>query len=300
MRQSLGICLLAALLLCSQAAQAAVRLCLTVETDAQGAGLSKLVSDELGHFRSHQLVESDCQSLLRVELFTVASQRYLTAHINNEVPVRYRVKSAKEIEEKLSEGLRLVLGHDPVYLVEDTTRYNTVQRSALNLLKRGHNRYRLAGIEVLAATGENPAFASGGAFEVTRGIDHVQVLARLWAAGTPTVASAGQRVVRFLTGFDIGFLYETSARGTATFYLGPGLGVVTLEVQGAGDYGVQSALKVDAAFSGRFGVRFFRQHNFDFDLFAIGYLPLTNAQDVDSELPKSYTPFLQVGLGAGF
>ena len=60
------------------------------------------------------------------------------------------------------------------------------------------------------------------------------------------------------------------------------------------------ALKVDAAFSGRIGMRFLRQHNFDFDVFAIGYLPLTNAQDVDSPLPKSYTPSLQLGLGIGF
>ncbi len=300
MRQRLCRVALLFLLLCGGRAHAAIRLCVNVETDDNESGLRKLVLDELGHFPSHKAVERDCQSSLRIELYGVAGGRYLTARIGSEVPVRYAIKTAAELPERLGDALRQVLGHDPSYLAEDPNRYNAVQRAALNLLKRGHTRYHLAALEVVSATGANAAFAGGGAFEVSRGIDAFSVLVRLWGAGSVAGATAEQRAVRFLAGGDLGLLYEPSVRSNTTFYIGPGLGIMTMDVEGWQGQAAASALKVDAAFSGRIGVRFLRQHNFDFDVFAIGYLPLTNAQDVDSPLPKSYTPFLQLGLGIGF
>lgn len=298
---ALALALLGTMALCGDAA-AAVRLCVELESDDNADGLRKLLLAELGHHPTHQVVAADCQSMLHVELFGVAGARYLTARINREVPVRYTVKNAADLPERLGEAVRLVLGHDPVYLLEDPRRYNAVQRTALALLKRGRNRYRISAMQVVAATGANAAFAAGGAFEVTRGIDHIQILARLYGAGAVAGASLEQRALRFIAGGDLGLLYEASVRSNTTFYLGPGLGLMTMQINGWGDAekAVGSALKVDAALSGRVGVRFLRQHNFDFDVFAIGYLPLTNAQDVDSPLPKAYTPSVQIGLGVGF
>lgn len=305
MRRVIPLLLLVlALLRVERSAQAAVPLCVTVESSDSGDDLDRLVRDELGHHPSHQLVAEGCPSTLRVELLRVAGLRYLTARIEGQVPMRYAIKSAAEIPERLSEALRLVLGHDPVYLLEDTSRYNAVQRTALNLLKRGTTRYRFSIFETLAGTGRNPAFATGGSFELSRGIDHVQVFLRMHGAGASGDASTDTRLMRFLAGLDLGFLYETSARGNATFYLGPGLGLLAMQVRGFVDgmegRGAESALKLDGAFSGRVGLRFLRQHNFDLDVFAIGYLPLTNAQDVDSVLPRAYTPSLQLGMGVGF
>jgi len=61
--------------------------------------------------------------------------------------------------------------------------------------------------------------------------------------------------------------------------------------------------QVGAVALGRVGVRFLRTHDFDFDVFAGGYLPLFNTDDPDRPLFGEgglYTPSVQVGVGVGF
>jgi hypothetical protein len=189
------LALVIALALGPVTARAATPLCLEVRADADAAGVRKLVEDELMHHPTHRLVAAGCASQLAVELFSVAGTRYLTARVNQEVPVRFAVKGARELEERLADALRQVLGNDPVYLAEDLSRLNAVWRSGTNLLVHGNNRYRLELFElVLGSSGVNAMFASGGAFTVARGLDHVQVFARLELAGA--------RFLRFY-GFDV-------------------------------------------------------------------------------------------------
>ncbi|HWE26696.1 MAG TPA: hypothetical protein VHB97_01785, partial [Polyangia bacterium] len=140
MRIALSIALVVA---ASSPARAAVPLCLDVHGDSDEAGLRRLVVDELRHHPTHRLVDDGCASTLFVELFTVAGTRYLTAHVNREVPIRYTVKSAPELEDKLGEALRQLLQHDPVYLAEDLTRLNAVWRAGANVARNGSNRYRV-------------------------------------------------------------------------------------------------------------------------------------------------------------
>jgi hypothetical protein len=283
------------------AAAAATPLCLEVRADADSAGLRKLVEDELLHHPSHHLVAAGCASQLTVELFTAAGTRYLTARINQEVPVRFAVKGAREIDEKLTEALRQVLRNDPVYLAEDLSRLNAVWRSGANLVRHGSNRYRLELFELVGGGGANPVFASGGAFTVARGIDHVQVFARLEVAGSPSSRRDGAVTLRVLAGGDLGFLWEASARGNATVYLGPGVGLHYLRFEGwqnGAEVTPANALLFSVA--ARAGARFLRFYGFDIDLYVQAHFPFYKTHDPDSTLIDAYTPYAMLGLGVGF
>ncbi len=289
------------LVLVGSTAWGAVPVCLDVRADADTAGFRKLVEDELAHHPTHHLVTETCESRLAVELFTVAGARYLTARVNQEVPVRFAIKGPRaELEEKLSEALRQVLGHDPVYLAEDLSRMNAAWRAGANLVRNGSNRYRMELFEVIGNGGRNAVFATGGAFTIARGIDHLQVWARIEAAGSPKTFG-DQVVLRVLAGADVGFLYEASARGNTTFYLGPGLGLHYLRFEG-NLAGVEAAPVSSLLFSValRAGVRFMRFYGFDVDLFAQVHLPLYKTSDPDSTLVDAYTPYAMAGLGVGF
>lgn len=292
--------LLVALCLAAPAG-AATRLCLGVRGD-EAEALRRLVESELQHHRTHQLVRERCETRLSVEQFTVAGVRYLTARVNQEVPVRYSFRGGRELEERVREALRLVLANDPVYLSEDITRMSAVQRLGHSLLRRGHSRFRLELFGVVAATGAGAATAPGGALALQRGADHFQIFARIYGAGG-LAATQGRRL-RFMAGADAGMIYELSLRSSATFYVGAGVGVQLMRLEGRVDEAdpgsAASALKADAVFTGRLGVRLFRLNRFDLDVFAQGHLPIFNAQDVDSLLPQAYTPSLQLGLGVGF
>jgi hypothetical protein len=293
-------CFLAIALL-APAAQAAIPLCVEVRADGDDASFRKLVDDELAHHPSHHVVTTGCLSGLAVELFTVAGARYLTARVNQEVPVRFAVRSARELEDKLSEALRQVLHHDPIYLAEDLPRLNAVWRAGANLIRRGTNRYRVELFEVVGSGGRNPVFASGGAFGVTRGVDHLQLFARVAGAGSPRGLGDDRVVLRALVGADLGCLWEASARANTTFYLGGGVGIHYLRFEGKQD-GRELAPVDMALFSVavRTGIRFLRFYAADLDLFAQLHLPLYKTADPDSTLLDAYTPYVMVGLGVGF
>jgi hypothetical protein len=289
--------LVIALVLAAGAARAATPLCLAVSADADLAGFRALVEEELAHHPSHRLVQAGCASQLVVELFTVAGTRYLTARINQEVPVRFALKGPRDLDEKLSEALRQVLQHDPVYLAEDLSRMNAVWRAGANLVRRGINRYRVELFELIGTSGRNPVFATGGAVTVARGIDHWQVFARLEAAGSPRSFDGDRVLLRVLAGGDLGLLWEASARANTTFYLGPGVGLHYLRFEGNQAPPVGSLLFSLAV---RAGVRCLRFNGFDLDLFVQAHLPFYPTSDPDSKLVDAYTPYGMAGLGVGF
>lgn len=301
MRIALAAVTLVAVALVSVEARAATPLCLEVRADADAPAFRKLVEDELAHHPTHRLVTEACASQLTVELFTVAGVRYLTARVNQEVPVRFAVKGAHELDDKLSEALRQVLRNDPVYLAEDLSRLSAVWRSGTNLLRRGVNRYRLELFELVGSGGSNAVFASGGAFTVARGIDHVQVFARLEVAGSPSSPRDGSVTLRVLAGGDLGFLWEASARANATVYVGPAVGLHYARFEGWQN-GAEATPANAILFSvaARAGARFLRFYGFDIDLFAQAHFPLYKTHDPDSTLVDAYTPYAMIGLGVGF
>ncbi len=286
-----------ALVFAAAPARAVVPLCLETRAEPDEPGLRKLVTDELLHHPSHRLVESGCSSTLVVELFTVAGTRFLTVHVNRDVPVRFAVKNGHELEERLDEALRQTLRHDPVYLAEDLSRMNAVWRAGANVAKNGSNRYRLALVELVGATGRGAFFASGAAAEVARGIEHVDVYLRLAAAGAPG-RSSGDATLRVLAGADIGCLWEASARANNTVYLGGGVGLHYVRFEGAPTQNTANT----ALFSvvARVGARFLRWYAADVDLFAEVHLPLYKTNDPDSPVIDAWTPYGAVGLAVGF
>lgn len=294
--------LVAVLLAGLSAARAQTPLCIAVRSDEEAAGLRRLVESGLAHHRSHRLVSEGCAGTLLVDLFRAGGVRYLTARIDDQVPVRYVTKGPGDLPERLSEALRLVLGSDPVYLSEDLSRYSAVQRAALSLVKRGHSRFRIELFEAVTRTAGGAALTTGGALSFARSADHLSVYARLFAAGSATAVGADSQPVRYLVGGEVGLLFEASRRAATTFYIGPLLSVLGTSLQGRIPISaeVDSASRVDLAAGLRLGLRFLRTHAFDADVFAAGYLPVSNAKDVDSQLPQVYAPMLVLGSGVGF
>jgi hypothetical protein len=293
--------LVIAIVLGAGAARAATPLCLAVSADADLPGFRALVEEELAHHPSHRLVAANCPSRLAVELFTVAGTRYLTARINQEVPVRFAIRAPRELDDKLSEALRQVLQHDPVYLGEDLSRMNAVWRAGANLVRRGANRYRVELFEVMGWGGRNAVFAPGGAVAVARGADHWQVFARLEAAGSPRSFDGDRVLLRVLAGGDIGVLWEASARANTTFYIGPGLGLHYLRFEGnQGGHEAPAVGSLLFSLAVRAGVRCLRVNGFDLDLFVQAHLPFYPTSDPDSKLVDAYTPYGMAGLGVGF
>jgi hypothetical protein len=167
--------------LAAPAAGAATTLCVEVRSDdaALGAGLRKLVLDEVAHYPSHSVVDRDwsdgrgssapdpagaaplCASRLAVELFQLAGQRYITARVNREVPVRFGV-GKDNLAERLAAALRLALRNDPVHLATDPRELSAVQRAAHSILRRGHTRVRLELFQAIAGSDRGATFAPGG------------------------------------------------------------------------------------------------------------------------------------------
>jgi hypothetical protein len=297
--------LLLASLLWTASAHAVTPLCVEVRSDLDEPGVRKLVADELRHHPSHRLAETDCASVLTVEIFGTAGVHYLTARINQEVPVRFAIKGVRDLEDKLSEALGLVLKNDPVYLAEDLSHLSAFMRASTNLIKRGSNRYRVELFELFGWGSRNAVFASGAAFGLFRGIDHAQVFLRIEAAGAQR--NLGDDVtLRAMAGFEVGALWEASARANTTFYIGPGLSLHWSRFEGRVPVmgtPVEQPAAMPWLFSAvlRTGVRFLRFYDFDIDLFAQVHLPLHPTRDTDSPLLVSgYTPYAMAGIGVGF
>jgi hypothetical protein len=301
------LAMLAAWAIQPAAARAETTLCLQIQAPAgEQEGLRKLVLDELAHHPAHRLVTQDCQTTLVVELFELAKERYLTARINQEVPVRYPIKDPLDLNEKVSTALAQVLSQDPVYLSEDLTHYNFMQRAAHSILKRGTNTYRLELFQTISPAGPNVAFAPGVAFNLTRGADNWQVYARIFFAGWPGELHERDlktQLLRINTGGEAGIAYEFSALGSWSFYIGAGVGLQYLRFDGRTTYQneefVDHRNDIAVTFNTRIGLRFLRIYDFDCDVFVSSTLPLYHS-DPDTYLSRFWAPTLQAGLGVGF
>jgi hypothetical protein len=294
------------LLLVPEAAWAEIPICAEVHAPAaEKAGLEKLLKSEIARHPSHRQVESGCRSTLVVELFEAGGARYLNAQLDQEVPVRFPVRDAADLGDRVIEAVKLVLHNDPVYLSEDITHFSKLQRLGHSVGVAGRWQFRFEIFEALTRA-PNATTAPGLAFGITRGSGNWQVLGRLYGGGLPGGVEGMNRQLQIFTGADAGLTYEFLEKDFASPYVSACLGAQFLRFSGhktakAENLVYQSRLGLTA--SARAGVRFFRWHSFDLDLFVQGYLPLFLTRDPDGLLFSDagiYTPSLQAGLGVGF
>jgi hypothetical protein len=289
-------------------ARAAIATCLTVEADDPKAlpGFEKLVRVELARHPSHALAEAGCRVSLVVQLFSVGGSRQLTMRLDENVPIRFTIGKGDPLPDRVSEAMGLVLGNDPVTLAEDVTKLSAMERASHAMAVQGVNIWRFELFEAMYRTGSGTAFAPGGAFGVTRGAGHWQVLGRLYLAGWPNDPGDHRPILEVAAGADVGITYELSAMANATGYFSFGLGLQYMRFEGRADAlgGAIDTLDEFAPHAfGRVGVRMFRLYDFDFDVFAAGYLPMkATKQDGSYVFPEEgrYTMSAQLGVGVGF
>ncbi len=281
-----------------------MKLCLQVSAPQdQREALLKLVVDELGHHPSHRLVESGCETQLTVELFRLENSWYVTARVNEEVPVRHYFEKMSDLDHDLRDAVSQVLGHDPIYLADDITHYSAVQRAAHSVLKRGANFWRIELFQGLGRGTGSLVLAPGGAVSLNRGADHWQVFARAFVAGWPGRPEGGEMVLSVNTGAEGGLTYEFSEQGWSSFYASVALGLEYRRYRGllnpADPNSTDYRNDFGPAVSVRAGVRLLRLYSFDCDVFVMGRFPLYPA-DLDTELSRFYPVDVQLGLGVGF
>ncbi len=289
-------------------ASAEVQLCLEVQAEPEELeNLSKLLRTELARHPSHRLVERDCQVHLIVELFEVAKAKVLTLRIDDNVPMRLHIDKPGDLIKDLADGLSLVLDNDPVRLNRDIVHMTLLERATHSILQRGNTNWRFELFQVVGRSDSGAAFAPGGAFAMSRGADHAQVMARVYAAGFPGGLQGDDRVLRVMAGADVGAAWEFDARSAFSFYLGAGIGLRYVRYEGLlrpTDPGSDESFNaVLGGITLRAGLRMFRTCDFDLDLYAAAFIPLHPAVDVDSLLfgeDGLYTPSGQVGVGVGF
>jgi hypothetical protein len=287
---------------------AAVATCLEVEADDPKVrpGFEKLVRVELARHASHALAQTGCRVSLVVQLFDVGGSRQLTMRLDEEVPVRFTIGKGDSIPDRVAEAMSLVLGNDPVTLAEDVTKLSAIERASHAMAVQGVNIWRFELFEAMYRTGSGAAFAPGGAFGVTRGAASWQVLGRLYLAGWPTEPADDRPILEVVAGADVGISYELSATANATGYFSFGLGLQFMRFERRVDElggDVDTLDRFGPHAFGRIGVRLFRFYDFDFDIFAAGYLPMmATKQEGSLVFPEEgrYTMSAQVGVGVGF
>jgi hypothetical protein len=291
------------------AREAAAEIPLCVEVSAPEAEIQsfrKLVNLEVDRHPSHRAVKEGCRSRLTVDLFDAGGTRFLTAQIDREVPMRFVIKDPVEVAPRIEEAIRLVLHNDPAYLVEDVAHLSAVQRLGRSILVQGRFTFRLEVFETLARGSAGMVTVPGAAFSLTRGSGNWHVLGRVYAGVSLSPVTGTERALQTTVGLDAGLSYEFLAKAFWTPYISGGAGVQFVRYAGRehkGDTVLTHVNDLGPSLSARVGARFFRFHNFDFDLFAQGYLPLFLTRDVDGALfgdKGLYAPSMHVGLGVGF
>jgi hypothetical protein len=226
--------------------------------------------------------------------------------LDENVPVRFTIGKGDSLVERVGEAMSLVLGNDPVTLAEDITKLSTIERASHAMAVQGVNIWRFELFESIYRTGSGAAFAPCGAFGVTRGAGNWQVLGRLYFGGWPSDPDEDRPVLKIMAGADVGITYELSALANATGYFSLGLGLQYTRFEGrvaALGGGIDTLDSFAPHAFGRIGVRMFRLYDFDFDVFAAGYLPMKATRQEDSAVfPEEgrYTMSAQIGVGVGF
>jgi hypothetical protein len=298
--------LVALCLLLPRVARAEIPICAEVRAPAaERGGLEKLLKSEIARHPSHRLVESGCRATLVLELFEASGARYLTAQLDQEVPMRFPIRDAADLGDRVIDAVRLVLHNDPVYLTEDITHFSSLQRLGHSIGVAGRWQFRLEIFETISRA-PNAVFTPGLAVGATRGSGNWQVLGRLYGGGLPASVEGTSRMLQLDVGADVGLTYELFEKAFASPYLSGCLGGQFLRFAGrqkATDKSLLYQGRLGLTASARAGVRFFRWHAFDLDVFVQGYLPLFLTRDPDGLLFSDaglYTPSLQAGVGVGF
>lgn len=267
---------------------------LIADTDEVEA-LRRLVIDEMGRHPTHQVVEKNCPSHLRVELITFQGRRYLTGRINAQVPHRQEIEG-DNYTKGIEDLLRVVLHHDPIRLRDP--RHEGWLRSRLRVLKSGRTG---VGVEF---------FQVGGRLEgELMSLPGVAVVGRRevgdWhLAGRIGFAMRVEPVER------LSFIQQLSLQGQAAYYFSSGnvspyvAGVFGVEDQRfrgpvhlAGEEGLDDYHKLGLSLGLRLGLEVFRLTATRFDLYLQGSAPLFTATDEEAYVIDAYFPTLSFGGG---
>ncbi|MBF0432899.1 MAG: hypothetical protein HQK83_16560 [Fibrobacteria bacterium] len=284
----------------------AANICLDIdnEPDVRFKNLEKLVRTEMQMFPAYRVDSANCQSELKVDLFTLAGAYNLTVQISGQVPLRYSFTNGDELGGILRKAIALVLDNDPVRLRKDITHYSKASLAVHNLRVRGNNLFRIELFQQLTLVGDELSSLPGMAFSFTRSADHWQVY------GKGNVAAQFDRVaytkasVNFSLGADVGVGYELNNKNVNTPYASLGAGIQHLSFEGytSGNERKGDLRKTGPVLYCRTGYRFFRITNFDFDIFVASYIPLFLSQNEETPLFRDdgkYTPSFQFGIGVG-
>lgn len=295
------------------AATGAVRTCLEIDVDdgEEAEGFEKLVRAEVATHPSHIVVEVDCETNLKAQMFEVGGSKQITVRVDREVPVRYTIEHKNLLASKVRQAISLVLGNDPTYLTSDITKYSVLERAKHDIQILGHNTVQLELFEAAVYTGDGTDFTTGGAVLFGKGARHWQVFARASSMGHVGPRDDGKPYLKVAAGVDLGIAYELSAISSVTAYFALGASAYYMRFEGntRGIDGVAEIGKADAfvpAVFGRAGFRLFRLNDFCFDLFLSGLLPFIKTKDESTHFFSEgnkrgqYTPLLQVGVGIGF
>ena len=264
-------------------------------------GFRRLVLSELSRHRTHQAAEQGCLSHLRVEVFFVGDQRYLTARMSGEVPYRVRVEGEGigPLESALSEALTVVLHNDPV-------RLRGPQRDAGLVGWLGTMRRR--GVTVWGVQlHEMAVYAQGKAcFVPAVGL----MLAReagSWQVGLGAGVGAdlqGERSTVRLTSLlrvEAQLAYFFSEQASTSFYTMGMAGLLNQRFEGPVDATRRDDQSVAGAALGlRAGVELLRETDTRMHLFVEGVAPLYGSTDEDVGLVEGWTPVVGGGVGVVF
>jgi hypothetical protein len=293
-----------AVLVWGQAALASLRTCLEVESSSDDAtDLEWLVASEVNRHPTHQVVVADCQSYLRVEVLSVgegdASERFVTARIDAEVPHRERV-GADGLAAAIERALAVVLQSDSLTR-SDTRPGDPFPQSVRELEQRGRNHAGVELFSVGAVVGGEIETFPGVAIMARREVSWLHVGARISAASClPRCGRELHYSRQFAAQLDLS-LYTSSTAPTAGF----GSALFGIEYQRfygrrhydlVESYGAATAIGPSLGLRG--GVELLRHADARFQFFAQPQLPLFVTNDRDHGVIKRWVPSLTLGVGA--
>ncbi|MBO6935206.1 MAG: hypothetical protein JJ863_09520 [Deltaproteobacteria bacterium] len=285
---------LAGVLLASAPASAqAVRVCVQVESADDPVGLTRLVRSEVDAHETHRAVDTGCDQHLRVELFSVGDERFLTGRLDALVPERVEVE---ELTDAVEEMVTVLLHNDPVRLEGPGS--DSGIAGALSRLRRSRRswgvaleeRIALLGGKVAALPGlalrlrrELPQWSVGAVFglnpRLTPGLQelHARLIARLGFTATWASSAEAEHVALF--GFQLGLMHIWTN--------GPVMGRPDLddEAFGTGPYlGLTTGAELFRSAVSRLSLRL----SID--------LPLFLVRDEAELVTRSWVPSLSVGV----
>jgi hypothetical protein len=283
-------------------ADAQVTTCVAVESGRGDAKeLARLVRAEVARHPTHSVVEKDCATHLVVELVELKEGKFLTGHVDAQVPYRIAVDPTVGIANGVEDLLRVVLHSDPLVL-RGPEEESYLAESLGKLRREGRMMYELEAFELGMAAAGDAWQLPGLALRVRREVGPFHVGLRVAGAYrarsgldlAPTADIAGHAEVAIFS----------SEEADTAFY---GSLLVGLEHQrfagpaplvGPGADG--SAMQTGLSFGLRGGLEVLRTTSVRFDVYAQALLPAFKVHDVDGGVIDAWVPGAMLGAGAVF